>query len=162
MAKTVRNNLHLMNLNPTQQAEINKAGGMDRELCAIEGCYKLRMVRGKNSAGVVSYKTVCSRHNNEASHLKEMNHRKHLLKVTNVNCDDCNTNLKVVDVEVHHIDGNHFNNNRENLKNLCSACHKVYTLAEKQFESYEKRFGCTKTEMRDKMKKSGHYYGKGK
>ena len=161
MSKLVRDNLDRMELNPTQLKEINKAGGMDRELCDVDGCYKLSMVKGYRKDGTPRFSKVCSKHNNAESHLKEMNHRKHLLKLTHVDCDDCGMNLEVKNVEVHHVNGNHYDNRRVNLKNLCDGCHKVYTIGEKQFESYEKRFGMTKAEMKTKMKALGYYYGKG-
>lgn len=159
--KNVRNCLNNMVLTQSQQIEINKDGGLDRMLCATEGCYSLAMVRDSRKQ---TYKRHCSKCNNAESAKKDLQHTRMLNGLVSIACEDCGMDCPVkgdkgVMIEIHHINGNHYDNRRSNLKALCAKCHlNNYTLVEKQYESYEKRFGMTKEQMKAQCKANGLYY----
>lgn len=162
VVKNVRNCRHLMvKNNPTQEKEILKPGGLDRMLCKNDGCFSLAMVRHTdNVTGIASYKTTCSKCNNALSAQRDSEHLDHVKGQDTWNCEDCNVNCptkgkKGIAIEVHHVNGNHYDNRASNLRRLCFTCHNVYTQSEKHYLSYEIRFGCTKAEMRDRCKLNG-------
>ena len=58
------------------------------------------------------------------------NHRRFVEKLETVNCEICGVILKTKNVGqkgviVHHIDGNKYNNEKSNLKNVCTKCHNL-------------------------------------
>ena len=42
-------------------------------------------------------------------------------------CEGCGFQGEPVQFDVHHIDGNHYNNSEENLQTLCANCHRLIT-----------------------------------
>jgi len=170
--KTVRNCKHLMT-GTTNQQDVNQ----DRALCETDGCYRLTMPKGYKSDKVTPrYGPKCQGCNNpdadktDAEHLKLIKEIEYSIKgIKYVDCVDCGCRKlahkpkdaasgKGIVIEIHHVDGNHFNNRKSNLKALCDTCHyNNYTLKEGHNKSYEIRFGCSKSEMRERCKLSGIY-----
>lgn len=76
--------------------------------------------RDKNT-GIVRYRSICKTcrlTNNPSGHKQ---HRKD-------KCERCGfTPEHICQLDVDHIDGNHKNNNVENLQTLCANCHRLKT-----------------------------------
>lgn len=139
----------------------------DRMLCATEGCYGLAMIADKKT---MRYKKLCAACNNPSNQAKDDQHT-YLYKATKLKtmrCYDCGKVcpttvdqpfVRGVTIEIHHVNGNHFDNRKSNLRALCCNCHlNNYTIPEAHSESYEIRFDMTRDQMRDVCKKNRLYY----
>lgn len=61
-------------------------------------------------------------------YVKNSNLKSHLIKERGAKCEHCSLTIWVnrpIPLELHHIDGNRINNNKDNLQLLCPNCHSL-------------------------------------
>ena len=115
-----------------------------RGICSEEGCKLKQMYNGKSvrKDGTVSrtWKKLCPKHHNIKYQMGDWQYKQHREEF----CENQDGRLgykctgKIVwegQLDVDHIDGNHENNDIENLQTLCKSCHAFKTWLYKDWEN---------------------------
>lgn len=81
--------------------------------------------RPQMSKGDGRFRAECQPCHREIYQIKSVReHRKYVED----KCDRCGFEPEnICQLDVHHVDGNHQNNDPENLRTLCANCHRLYT-----------------------------------
>jgi 5-methylcytosine-specific restriction endonuclease McrA len=73
----------------------------------------------------------------EKSVMKKQNYRQRCIDQKGEKCNICGNNKNI---EVHHIDGDRYNNSVENLIPVCEECHnKIHTHSSSELEEWSKK-----------------------
>lgn len=96
--------------------------GINNGLCRV--CGERTEVKNVTPKGKLHYRAYCTKHRrkHESSYRGKERHRYHVGYV----CERCGFEAEhIAQMDVHHIDGDHFNNNAGNLVTLCACCHRL-------------------------------------
>ena len=124
----------------------------DRPRCIVEGCNNPAHHTGQYRVdGTPKFRKRCQHHHAEHSGQKKglsprewLNSYHPYLHQRKDYCDNidgrlgffCTTTiLLAAQLEVDHIDGNHLNNDPENLQTLCGCCHKYKTIINEDWKT---------------------------
>jgi 5-methylcytosine-specific restriction endonuclease McrA len=78
----------------------------------------------------------CRKCRNKQTRLKRNPHARH----KGDHCEICQfVPVHECQLDVHHLDGNHANNDRANLQTVCANCHRLLTLMQNQFRNKDSR-----------------------
>jgi len=95
---------------------------LGRPLCTIEGCRCLAKKNGLNKDGTQRYKNICSAHSKRRHEGLYNGYEKEIL------CNCCGFVADhSIQLDVDHIDGDHNNDELDNLQTLCANCHRLKT-----------------------------------
>lgn len=85
------------------------------------------MKNGKDNDGTQKYKTIC----NQCRLEKYGNVNSIYRKYVGIVCEKCGVIAEnKIQIDGHHIDGNHGNNEADNILSLCANCHRLHHFLE--------------------------------
>jgi hypothetical protein len=127
---------------------------MTRPICEIEGCCNPSKTNGFNVDGSRRYRALCSQHDYVKHSTVEQRKAKsvrskvvYMAKIAVTSrysskhiktlvCESCGfIAISPCQIDVHHKDHNHSNNNPENLTNICANCHRLVSYEQRKARS---------------------------
>lgn len=104
----------------------------DGKMCSICGVRKVKR-RNKTEWRNKCYLCEAGVKTSKELKIKLFKYRKPYYKYRKSICDFCKfVPISMCQLDVDHIDGNHSNNNPENLQTLCANCHRLKTFLSKE------------------------------
>lgn len=111
---------------------------MTRPLCIVEGCDNLTAHKNLNKDGAHTYRSKCHKHFRSKDYKRRRQaHKKGIRILTDQRkgyCECCGFVAEnICQLDLDHIDGNHYNNSQDNLQTLCANCHRLKTYMNKDW-----------------------------
>src|SRR5688572_24846652 len=111
------------------EAEMNRKKRIEGPFCRIEGCNNLRKSKGRTKNGYQMWGGLCSKHRGHPASGSQRYKR-----VNNfVPCEICGfIPVDRCQMDRDHINGNHKDNEPDNIQILCANCHRLKTKINQQ------------------------------